>query len=319
MTSNAAVKTAGSGDNRHAFWPRLKLDMKKNWPIYLMLLPAVIYYLLFHYMPMLGAQIAFKDYDVIDGVWGSAWVGFEHFIDFFNSYYFVRLIRNTIVLSFYDILFGFPAPIILAILLNEVRSSWYKRTIQTVSYMPHFISMVVVCGMVVDFCSQAGIFNQIRLALGFEPIAFLGFPQYFRGIYVISGIWQQVGWNSIIYMASIANIDQELYEAAKIDGAGRFQRIWSVTLPGLLPMIVILLILRLGNLMTMGADKILLLYNPSTYSTADVIASFVYRKGLLEGDYSYSTAIGLFNSIINFIILISVNRISRKLSESSLW
>lgn len=297
----------------------VKKDLKKNYGLYLMLLPVLIYYILFHYMPMYGAQIAFKDYDMVRGILGSPWVGFKHFESFFNSYYFTRLLTNTLLISFYDILFGFPAPIILALLINEIHVNWFKKTVQTISYLPHFISTVVICGMIIDFMSSTGVVNQVRQMFGLESIAFLSFPEYFRPIYIGTNVWQQVGWGSIIYLASISNIDQQLYEAATIDGAGRFRQIWSVTIPGILPMVVIMLILRCGNLMTLGAEKILLLYNPSTYSTADVISTFVYRKGLLEGSYSYSTAIGLFNSVINFIILVSVNKISRKVSDNSLW
>ena len=297
----------------------MKRDLKKNYAIYLMLLPAIIYYIAFHYLPMYGAQIAFKNFDPKSGIWGSEWVGLKHFVTFFQSYYFTRLLRNTILLSFYDILFGFPAPVLLAILINEIRKKWFKKTVQTLSYLPHFISTVVVCGMIVDFVSTEGVINEIVKLFGGNPVSFLSFPQYFRIVYIVSEIWRQVGWGSIIYLASISNIDQQLYEAATIDGAGRFRQMISVTIPGIAPMIIVLLILRVGNLMTLGADKILLLYNPSIYETADVISTFVYRKGLLEGSYSYSTAVGLFNSVVNFILLISVNKISKKVSENSLW
>jgi len=297
----------------------LRRDIKRNYFIYLMLLPVVTYYILFHYMPMYGAQIAFKNFDVNQGIWGSPFTGFRHFLSFFNSYYFKRLITNTILLSGLDILFGFPAPIILALLLNEVKKLRFKKIVQTVSYLPHFISVVVIAGLIIDFTTQNGLINEIRQMFGGRPISFLNFPQYFRPLYISTNMWQHIGWGSIIYLAAISNIDQQLYEAARIDGAGRLRQCFSITLPGIIPMITILLILRIGNIMTVGAEKILLLYNPSIYETSDVISTFVYRKGLLEANYSYSTAVGLFNSLINFTILVTVNYVSRRVSENSLW
>lgn len=297
----------------------IKKDIKRNYMIYLMLLPVLIYFLAFHYGPMYGAQIAFRDYEHTKGIWGSDWVGLKHFMSFFSSYYFMRLLKNTLWLSILDIAFGFPAPIILALMLNEMRNAKFKRLTQTISYLPHFISTVVICGMIIDFTSTEGLINQLIENLGGESIPFLSMAQYFRTIYISTNVWQSVGWNSIIYLAAISNIDQQLYESATIDGAGRLRQILNITIPGILPIVTIMLILRLGSIMSMGNEKILLLYSPSTYSTADVISTFVYRKGLLEGNYSYSTAVGLFNSVINFLMLISVNKISRKISENSLW
>lgn len=297
----------------------IKVDLKKNWILYLMILVPIIYFVMFHYLPMVGAQIAFRNFKPKRGIWGSEWVGLKHFLDFFNSYYFWRVLRNTLVLSGLNLLFGFPAPIILALLLNEIQNRPFKKVVQTVSYMPHFISVVVICGMLVDFCSVNGLFNTIIEFFGGKPTALLGHSKNFRFIYIASEIWRQVGWNSIIYMASISNIDQQLYEAAKIDGAGRFRQTMNVTLPGILPMAIMLLIMQVGRMMTLGADKILLLYNPATYETSDIISTFVYRKGILEANYSYSTAVGLFNSVVNFILLLSVNAFSRKVSETSLW
>jgi putative aldouronate transport system permease protein len=275
--------------------------------------------MIFHYIPIYGVQIAFKNYSVGKGILGSPWVGFTHFVSFFKSYYFRRLLYNTVVISLLDIFFGFPAPVILALLLNEVRTRKFKRTIQTVTYLPHFISTVVLCGMIVDFTTTDGVINSIITAFGFSPIAFLVEPSWFKPILVASGIWQEAGWGSIIYMAALAGVDQELYEAATIDGANKWKQVFHVTIPSIMPTIVIMLILRCGKIMDVGSEKILLLYTPVTYETADVISTFIYRKGLLDMSYSYSAAVGLFNSIINFILLVSVNRISRKLSESSLW
>ncbi|NLN65807.1 MAG: sugar ABC transporter permease [Clostridiaceae bacterium] len=298
---------------------RAAYDIKKHYPIYLMILPALVYFIIFHYFPMYGAQIAFRKYTIGDGIWTSEWVGLKNFTTFFKSYYFERLIRNTVLLNVYDILFGFPAPIIFALLIYELRNKVFKKTVQTITYIPHFISLIVICGMIIDFTSPQGMINKIIGFFGIGPIQFLAYPEYFRPIYVASNIWQETGWNSIIYLAALTNISPELYEAAKIDGAGRLRQAVSITLPGIAPTIIIMLILRMGRMMDVGYEKILLLYNPSIYETADVISTFVYRKGLLEANFSYSTAVEFFNSLINFVILVAVNKISRKVSETSLW
>lgn len=301
------------------FWSKVVKDFRRNKYIYLMLAPVVLYYLVFHYVPMYGAQIAFKDYIPARGIWGSPWIGFEHFQDFFRSIYFWRLIRNTLAINVLDIALGFPAPIILALLLNELTSERFKRTVQTITYMPHFISLVVVVGMVIDFTARDGLINQLSALFGVQPIAFLQRPDMYWFIYVLSGVWQSIGWGSIIYLAAITGIDPTLYEAAKVDGANRFRQIWNVTLPGIMPTIILLLILRVGQMMTVGYEKTILLYNPLTLETADVISSYVYRKGILDADFGFSSAVGLFNSVINFALLIAANRISRRLSQNSVW
>ena len=297
----------------------LRKEYRRNKHIYLMLLPVVLYFLVFHYQPMYGLQIAFKDFSPSKGICGSDWVGLKHYFAFFRSYYAFRVIRNTILLNLYDVLFGFPAPILLALLLNEIRNSLFQKVVQTVTYLPHFISMVVVCGILLDFLARDGMVNQLIGFMNLGPIPFMMKPEWFRTVFVASGIWQSMGWGSIIYLAALSGINPELYEAASVDGAGRFRKIWSVTLPGLAPTIIIMLILRLGRMMNIGLEKILLLYNPSIYESADVISTFVFRKGLLEMSYSYSTAVELFNSVINFCMLVAVNRLSRKMSETSLW
>ncbi|WP_336786199.1 ABC transporter permease [Paenibacillus sp. MMO-177] len=297
----------------------IKTDMKRHWGVYLMALPVLAYYIIFHYGPMYGLQIAFKDFQPSDGIWGSAWVGFKHFESFFNGIYFWRLITNTILLNLYELLFGFPAAIILALLLNEIRKSSFKRIVQSISYLPHFISIVVVAGMMVDFLSRTGLVNQLLASFGIQPIDFLKEEGWFRFLYVSSGVWQGVGWGSIIYLAAISGIDPTLYEAARIDGAGRWRQTLNVTLPGIMPTIIILLILQMGNMMSVGSEKVLLLYNPLTYSTADVISTYVYRKGVLEASYSFTAAVGLFNSIISFILIVAANKISRRFSETKLW
>ncbi|WP_051585809.1 ABC transporter permease [Caldanaerobius polysaccharolyticus] len=297
----------------------LKKQWYKNKYVYIMLLPVLTYFIIFNYVPMYGAIIAFKNFSPAKGILGSPWAGFSHFNAFFHSYYFWRLLRNTILLNVYDIIFGFPAPIILALLLNEVKNQIYKRTVQTISYLPHFISIVVIAGIILEFTSRDGLINDILAMLGLQRIPFMTMPQWFRTIYVGSGIWQGVGWGSIIYLAALSNIDPQLYEAAKIDGAGRWKQMIHVTLPGILPTIVIMLILRFGAIMSADFQKIILIYNPTIYDTADVISTFVYRQGILMMDYSYSTAVGLFNSVISFILVIVVNKISRMLTENSLW
>lgn len=293
--------------------------IKKSKYLYIIMLVPIIYYILFHYMPMYGVIVAFKDYNIVKGVMGSPWAGFKHFQKFLTDDYFWKLVRNTLLLNIYGLVWGFPIPIILALLLNEVRGGKFKRIVQTVSYLPHFISTVVVCGMVVNFLSTDGILNQIITALGGERIQYLMDPKYFRTIFTASGIWQTAGWTSIIYLSALTGVDQEVVEAAMIDGANRWQRIRHVTLPAIAPTISTMLIMNLGKLMNLGYEKVLLLYNGSTYETADVISTYVYRRGILSNDFSYATAVGLFQSVIGVILLISANKISKKISETSLW
>ena len=301
------------------FRHKLKADIARNKYIYLMAVPVMVYYIIFCYFPLYGIIISFNNYSPRLGILGSTWVGFKWFKEFFNSYYFWRLIKNTFLISSYDILWGFPAPIILALLLNEIRSNFFKRTIQTITYLPYFMSLVVVCGIIIDFTATNGVINDIITWIGGERSNLLGNFKLFRSIYIGSGIWQGVGWGSIIYLASLSGIDPTLYEASVIDGANRWKQLLHITIPGILPTIIILFILRIGSIMGVGYEKIILLYNQQTYETADVISTFVYRKGLLESNYSYSTAIGLFNSIINFMFLIFANKLSDKLTDTSLW
>ena len=293
--------------------------IKKCKYLYIMMLLPIIYYILFHYLPLYGVLIAFKDYKIAKGVWGSPWVGFKWFEKFLADPYFWKLVKNTLLLNIYGLLWGFPVPILLALMLNEVTNAKFKRAIQTVSYLPHFISTVVVCGMVMNFLSLDGIINQIIAAFGFDKIQFMVLPEWFRTIFTASGIWQTCGWTSIIYLSALTSVDQEILEAAMIDGANRFQSIKSVTLPSIAPTISIMLIMQIGRLMSLGYEKIILLYNGSTYETADVISTYVYRRGILSADFSYSTAVGLFQSVIGVILLVASNQISKKLSDSSLW
>lgn len=305
--------------NKQSFFERAKKDFHRNRALYLLMIPVLIFYIVFHYAPMYGAVIAFKDYTPALGVTKSPWVGLENFTRFFGSPYFWRLIRNTLLLSFYNLIFGFPAPIILALLLNEVHNKKFKSLTQTVTYLPHFISMVVVTGMITTFCMSNGMINDIIVLFGGERSPLLQNPNLYRTIYVVSSIWQEVGWGSIIYLSALSGVDSQLYEAASIDGAGKWKQTLNVTLPGIAPTIITMLILKMGSLMSLGYEKTILLYNASTYETADIISSYIYRVGLLDQDWSYSTAIGLFNSVINCILLILTNRISKKLSDTSLW
>lgn len=295
-------------------------DVKRDIWIYFLALIVVAYYILFHYLPMYGAVIAFKDYDVAKGIFESPWVGLKHFKDFVNDYYFTRILRNTLLLSVFNLLWSFPLTIVFALLLNEIKQQRFKKIVQTVTYLPHFISTIVICGMLVDFLAQDGLISQLIQSWGGEAKFYLNYPEYFRTIYISSGIWQGIGWGSIIYLAALTGINTELYEAAMVDGAGRLRQTWHITLPGILPTIVTLLILEIGKLMSLGYEKIILLYNGNTYETADVISTYVYRLGLGEmRRYSYTSAIGLFNSVINMILLVSANKISKSLTETSLW
>ena len=294
-------------------------DFKLNKWKYLLVLPAIVFFAVFAYKPMYGVLIAFKDYRPGLGIAGSPWVGLKHFREFFNDIYFVRVLRNTFSISLLSILFGFPAPILLALFLNEIKTPLFKRSIQTITYMPYFIATVVVCGLIKAYCQTNGVFNDLAVILGGVRTNFLVQSKYFYLIFVGSGIWQTIGWDSIIYLAALTSIDQEQYEAARIDGAGRFRQMLSVTLPGLLPTITILFILRMGGVLNVGFEKILLLYQPTTYNVADVIATYTYRKGIVETSYSYSTAVGLFNSTVNIAFLLAANRLSRKIGETSLF
>lgn len=298
---------------------RIKKDWKRNRSLYMLLIPVILFYILFHYKPMYGAIIAFQNYTPAAGITGSEWVGFENFIRFFTSPYFWRLIRNTLALSLYGLVIGFPMPIILALMLNEVTHNRFKKTIQTITYLPHFISLVVVCGMIVNFTISTGLINDIIVFFGGDRSALLQRPELYRTIYIISDIWQGIGWGSIIYLSALAGVDTQLYEAAMIDGAGKWKQLFNVTLPSIAPIIIVMLILRIGSLMSLGYEKTILLYNPSTYETADIISSYIYRSGLLERNWSYSTAVGIFNSVINFGLLVLANWTSKRFSDTSLW
>ena len=316
MKGNLAT---AQGYVKPSFGSRLKADFRGNYQLYIMLIPVVAYFLLFHYKPMYGAIIAFKDFNPRKGVLGSEWVGLEHFASFITDPYFGRIVGNTLIISLSTLIFGFPAPIILALLMNEIRCNIFKRTVQTLTYLPHFISLVVICGMIRDFTMDNGVITVFLSYFGFPRETMLNKPNLFVPVYVISEIWQTVGWGSIVYLAALTGIDMELYEAAELDGAGRWKQTLHITLPSIVPTIMVMLILRMGSMLNVGYEKIILLYNEAIYSTSDVISSYVYRRGLLQNDYSFSTAVGLFNSVINFALLIAANQISKRANDSSLW
>ncbi|WP_411735894.1 ABC transporter permease [Paenibacillus sp. M2] len=315
LSQNLSVYTNPSS-KKNKLWRRTI----RNWELYLFIAPAFLYFLIFHYGPMYGIQIAFKNFIPTLGVTGSPWVGFDHFIRFFNSYYFWDLLWNTLSISLYELAIGFPLPIILALAFNEVKDSFFKRTVQTVTYAPHFISVVVMSGMIITFLSpSSGMIVNLVQALGFRAPQFLTDPAWFKTVYVLSGVWQSAGWGTIIYLAALSGVDPQLHEAAVVDGASRFKRILHINIPAIIPTITILLILNMGSILGVGFEKILLLQNPLNMGSSDVISTFVYRSGLVDAQYSFSTAVGLFNSVVNAILLITVNQIARRTSENSLW
>ncbi len=298
---------------------RLIDNYRKNKALYWMILPIIIYVIIFNYLPMFGLTIAFQDYSITRGILGSKWVGLKNFIDFFQSLYFGRTLRNTLLLSVNTLVFAFPAAIIFALMLNELRNARFKKMLQTVSYMPHFISMIVAVSLINEFTKGSGIIASIVAMLGGNPQSYISDPKYFREIFVISEIWQTIGFNSIIYLAALSGISEELYEAAEIDGAGKIAQLVHVTLPGISSAIIIMLILRCGQLMNVNFEKVLLMYSPATYETADTIQTYVYRIGIIRQKIGYSTAVGLFNSIVSLILIVSVNNLSRKYTEISMF
>ncbi len=298
---------------------QLRTNYRQNKLLYWLILPSLVFVLIFNYVPMGGLVIAFQDYSFARGIWGSEWIGFENFTDFFSGMYFGRTLGNTLALSGLDLLFNFPAAIVLALMLNEVRSTRFKRTIQTVSYMPHFISMVVAAGLIKEFCDSSGVISALAVQLGGKSQSYISQPQYFRTIFTVSEIWQSVGFNSIVYLAALSGISEDLYEAARIDGAGRVRQLIHITLPGLLPTVIIMLILRCGAIMNVNFEKVLLLYSPSTYSTADIISTYVYRMGIIKQKMGFSTAVGLFNSVISLLLVLGVNKLSKVYTETSMF
>lgn len=307
---------ARNGPGRNAVFRQ----MKKHWQLYLLVLPALVYIIIFAYKPMSGILIAFQDYSLKKGIWGSEWVGFENFLRLFRSYWFPIILKNTLGISVLSLLIGFPFPIILALAANELKSDKNKKMFQTVSYAPHFISTVVICGMITLFLHpDTGIINMGLHALGIEPVYFMQKANLFKWVYVLSDVWQNSGWGAVIYFAALSGVDRELLEAAQIDGANRLQRIRYINFPVLVPTIVIMFILQCGQLLSVGYEKVYLLQNSTNLSGSEVISTYVYKMGLIDKDFAFSTAAGLFNSVVNAVILVAVNTISRKVSKSSLW
>lgn len=300
--------------------PSLAKRLADSKYLLLMFLPAGLYYIIFEYVPMFGILIAFKNYNIMHGVWGSSWAGLKYFEFFFSSPDFLVLLKNTFLLGFYSIVWSFPAPIVLALLINEIRHTVFKRFVQTVSYLPHFISNVIVVSMIVMFLSPSGgLVNVILERLGFESIYFLTMPEWFRTIYISSGVWQGVGWGTIIYLAALTTVDPALYESADLDGATRWHKMRHISIPAITNVIMVLLILNIGGLMASGFEKVYLLYNPLTYSVADIISTYTYRVGLVQGNLSYATAVGVFNGITNLVLLYTANYLSVKIKKVGLW
>ncbi len=305
---------------KHTFLYRLKRDLKRNWMLWIMFLPVVVYYAIFNYAPMYGIVIAFKDYKVRRGILGSPNVGFKYFERFFSSYNFWELIQNTLGISVYSLVVGFPLAILFALMLHYLTLPKLKKTVQMVSYAPYFISTVVICGMMTIFMDPTnGVFNKFREFFGMESVAFLSVPEWFKTIYVLSGVWQGMGWSAIIYISALAGVDGQMHEAAIIDGATKLQRIWYIDLPSIQSTIIMLLIMQLGSLMNVGFEKVYLLQNDLNFRASDIISTYTYRVGLVNSDFGYSTAIGLFNTVINLIILIGSNALSRKVTGDGLW
>lgn len=293
--------------------------LKKEKYLWFLVLPGVIWYIIFAYGPMYGLIISFENFSPYRGIWGGPWVGLKWFNQFFSSQFFWRLIKNTLLLNIYGIIFSFPVPILLALFLNEIQHKWYRSAAQTISYLPYFVSTVVIVGLVANFTMPTGIVNNILGLFGIQPINFLVKPEWFRTLYIASGIWQTAGWGSIIYLAAMSGIDSQLYEASVVDGATKIKQLWHITIPGIMPTIIIMLILNVGHILSVGYEKIILMYNTSTYETADVINTYVYRRGILSGEFSFGTAVGLFQSIINFAVVMLANKFSKRVSEISLW
>lgn len=315
--SISLTKAAPKGSRRSR---KLGKYLRNNYSLYLMMLPMLLFFLIFSYRPMPGLIIAFKDFSPFKGIWDSPWIGFDHFVEFFTGPYAFRVIKNTLVISITSLLFGFPAPIILALLLNELRAKKFQKLVQTISYVPHFISVVVICGLVVNFLSpSSGVVNNMIRLFGGDPVYFLSKPEWFVPIYTIMNIWKSTGYGAIIYISALTSISEDLYEAATVDGAGRWKQLLYVTLPSLLPTIMVMLLINLGNILNVGYESIILLYNPSIYETSDVISTYIYRTGLSEGRYDYATAIGLVNSVVAFLLVISANKLSNKLTQTGLW
>ena len=323
------MTVAGDTNNTKAattFFPqrsrsqRIADHLRKDWQLYVLLLPTIIWLVVFLYKPMYGLQVAFKDYSIFKGIADSPWAGFEHFERLFGSDQFLRALRNTVIISFYTLLIGFPVPIFLALMFNEVLNHLFKKTAQTIVYLPHFISSVIIAGIVITaFSPSAGIVNTVLGWFGVEPIYFLTKPEWFRPIFISTGIWQEAGFQSIVFLAAIAGVSPTLYESAVVDGASRWQMMWKITIPSILPTIIIMLIIRIGSILEVSFEMILLLYQPATYETSDVVNTFIFRQGIESGQYDFAAAAGLFNAVVAFVLVMVANTLAKRYSRTSLW
>ncbi|MEN6315925.1 MAG: ABC transporter permease subunit [Clostridiaceae bacterium] len=316
-----AIKTGNAGNLSNSHKQSILQLIIRDRQLLVLCIPMILFFLIFCYAPMYGLVIAFKDFKPGLGIIGSEWVGLKYFAQVFRNPFFPRLFKNTFLIGIYSLAWGFPLPIIFALFVNEIRSSKFKKIAQTISYLPYFISTVVIVGLLWNFLSPTtGVVNTIyTMITGKDAITFMSEPAYFRSLYIGSNIWQSFGWNSIIYLAALAGVDLQLYDSATVDGANRFQQMLHVTLPILLPTIVIMLVLNMGNIMSVGFEKLILMYSPATFQVADVISTYTYRRGIIQSDFSFGTAIGLFNSVINIVFIVGANRFSKKLTETSLW
>ena len=319
MTTIAAGAKSKAEPQARLTLSRLVRTFQRDKYLYLMVLLPLAYFIVFHYIPLYGITLAFKDFDISEGIMGSPWVGFKYFEEFFSNPYSWLVIRNTVVLRLWQLAIGFPAPIILALLLNELRTMRFKGIVQTSSYLPHFISLVVVSGMVISFLASDGPINNLIKSLGGQSVPFMQLPEYFAPIFTFSGIWQHAGWASVIYLAALTSINPELIEAAVIDGAGRWQRLLHITLPGIAPTVTIMFLLRIGQLLTVDYQMILLLYSPAIYETADVLGTYIYRRGIIGADFSFATAVGLFQAVVGLVFIVGANWIAKRVGDTSLW
>ena len=320
---SSVVETRAQGGRRFSiapFFQALLRDIRRHSILYLMALPGILYFLIFRYYPMYGAIIAFKDYRVLEGFNGSPWVGFKHFQAIFSSPFFYNVLTNTLLISIYKLIFGLPVAVIFALLLNEVRVGWFKRGVQTITYLPHFLSWVVVFGVLLTTLSPStGLVNKAIVSTGGQPINFMTDPKWFRGVLVVSDIWKDLGWGTIIYLAALAGISPSLYEAAAVDGATRFQRIVYITLPSIVPVIVLVTLLRIGNLLSAGFEQVFVLYNPAVYSVADIIDTWVYRQGIQGFQFSVAAAVGLFKGVVGTVLLVTANWAAKKWAGTGIW
>lgn len=320
MRGRPYMGQASASGLREGAMHRIRRVLRRDWQLLLLCVVPILYFVIFHYIPMYGVQIAFKDFRAVDGIWGSAWCGLKHFKRFFSSSQFWPLIKNTLGLSFLQILLGFPIPVLLAIMLNQVKHERFRKFVQSIVYCPHFISIVVLTGMLYIFLSpRNGMINQVIRMFGGDPIFFLGDAKYFKLTFVLSGIWQNAGWSAIIYIAALAGISPDLYEAAQVDGANKWQRIWHIDIPGILPTVVMMLVLEMGKVMNLGFQKAYLMQNAQNLASSEIISTYIYKVGMIDAQYSYSAAINLFNNLVNILLLVTVNHIAKKTTNNSLW